>query len=52
VKNAIDHSMSLEDAVAQVVDEGSQVGTFISCIRGRLAFHDEEIESRYIWRRP
>lgn len=45
--------LPLDEALAAILDEGLPMGTFVSCLPGRLAyFHDEEIESRYILGRP
>ena len=45
--------MTLDDVLAQLVDEGSFSATFVSCVPGRLGyFHDEEPENRYILERP
>jgi hypothetical protein len=45
--------MTLDEALAELVDGGSLNATFVSCIPGRLAyFHDEELENRYILERP
>jgi hypothetical protein len=41
--------MALDDALAALLDGGSEEATFVSCISGRLAyFHGEERESRYL----
>jgi hypothetical protein len=44
--------MFLSEALAETVDAGSQMATFISCAPGRLAyFHGEDVENRYILER-
>jgi hypothetical protein len=45
-------AMGLDEALAAVVDAGSFMATFISCVPGKLAyFHDEEIGNRHILHR-
>jgi hypothetical protein len=45
--------MALVDALGDLVDEGSDQATFVSCLPGQLAyFHDEEPDSRYLLERP
>ena len=41
--------MLLDEALAEIVDGGSWLATFVSCVPGRLAyFHDWETENRFI----
>jgi hypothetical protein len=44
--------MLLSEALAETVDAGSEMATFISCIPGKLAyFHGEGVENRHILER-
>ena len=45
--------VTLDEALAKVVDEATHLATFISCVPGRLAyFHGEDPESRYLLEHP
>jgi hypothetical protein len=45
--------LALDDALVAIVDGGSHIATFISCVPGHLAyFHDEEPGNRYLLELP
>jgi hypothetical protein len=45
--------MALDEALADLLDTGSEEGTFVSCVSGHLAyFHGEERGSRYLLEHP
>jgi hypothetical protein len=45
--------LPLAEALTLLLDDFCEMGTFVSCIPGRLAyFHDEEYDNRHILRRP